>query len=347
MFCDLRDFSGVSERLGASITYRLLSDLMDRLTDCVFAHLGVIVDYFGDGLCAMWNAPIDQPDHADRACQAALDMLRDLPKLDRHWQSVTGGYVQLGIGIHTGSTLVGNAGSRRRMKYGPARACHESGQPRRGADQASRSVACCHRRDAEPSFRALCPAASGPRPRGGHRGEWWSCTNWRPDDEAANWQSTCEAYATALRHFEQGRLAVALAVLDQALGGQHRPQDGPSNALRRAHPEPARRRRPQRSTGCGRSNKNEPPVRQIGAESRNRWRGTKMFEGLSLLKELEEDDVEWILETGKERRVPAQTAITQEGVRPDALYLVSAGPGRGGRRVRRRPPSGGAGTRAN
>ncbi len=50
-----------------------------------------------------------------------------------------------------------------------------------------------------------------------------------------------------------------------------------------------------------------------------------MFEGLSLLKELAEDDVEWILETGKEHRVPAQTAITQEGVRLDALYLVLRG----------------------
>ena len=50
-----------------------------------------------------------------------------------------------------------------------------------------------------------------------------------------------------------------------------------------------------------------------------------MFEGLSLLKELEEDDVEWILETGKEHQVPAQTAITQEGVRLDALYLVLRG----------------------
>ncbi|MCU0876135.1 MAG: GAF domain-containing protein, partial [Pirellulaceae bacterium] len=119
LFCDLRDFSRLSERLGAPTTYQLLSDVMDRLTDCVFAQLGVIVDYFGDGLCAMWNAPIDQPDHAERACQAALDMLRDLPNWNRRWQSVTGGPLHLGIGIHTGSTLVGNAGSRRRMKYGP------------------------------------------------------------------------------------------------------------------------------------------------------------------------------------------------------------------------------------
>ncbi len=50
-----------------------------------------------------------------------------------------------------------------------------------------------------------------------------------------------------------------------------------------------------------------------------------MFEGLSLLKELDEDDVAWIIETGQERRVPAQTAITEEGVRPESVYLVLRG----------------------
>ncbi|NLF69191.1 MAG: cyclic nucleotide-binding domain-containing protein [Candidatus Anammoximicrobium sp.] len=50
-----------------------------------------------------------------------------------------------------------------------------------------------------------------------------------------------------------------------------------------------------------------------------------MFEGLSLLKELTEDDVAWIIEAGRERRVPAQASITEEGLRPEALYLVLQG----------------------
>ena len=230
LFCDLRDFSRLSERLGASTTYRLLSDLMDRLTDCVFAHLGVIVDYFGDGLCAMWNAPIDQPDHAERACQAALEMLRDLPKLNRQWQSVTGDHIHLGIGIHTGSTLVGNAGSRRRMKYGPRGhamnlASRVEGLTKQvgvsilvtGATRSRLSKSFTQRRLGRVRVAGIEETV-----------ELYELAA----DEAPDWQSTCETYATALRHFEQGRLTVALAVLDQALGGQHRPHDGPSNALR-------------------------------------------------------------------------------------------------------------------
>jgi adenylate cyclase len=231
LFCDLRDFSGLSERLGAPTTYRLLSDLMDRLTDCVFAHLGVIVDYFGDGLCAMWNAPIDQPDHAERACQAALDMWRDLPKWNRHWQTVTGGHIHLGIGIHTGSTLVGNAGSRRRMKYGPrGHAMNLASRIEGLTKQVGVSILVTD------ATRSRLTSAFTQRRLGRVRVagieetvELYELTA----DEASDWQSTCETYATALRHFEQGRLTVAIAVLDQALDGQDRSQDGPSKALRR------------------------------------------------------------------------------------------------------------------
>jgi adenylate cyclase len=222
LFCDLRDFSRLSERLGAPTTYQLLSDVMDRLTDCVFAQLGVIVDYFGDGLCAMWNAPIDQPDHAERACQAALDMLRDLPNWNRRWQSVTGGPLHLGIGIHTGLTLVGNAGSR-------GHAMNLASRVEGLTKQVGVSVLVT---DATRSrFSNAFPQRRLGRVRVAGIDETVELYELAAD-EAPDWQSTCEAYATALRHFEQGRLPVALAVLDQLLGGQHPPHDGPSNALR-------------------------------------------------------------------------------------------------------------------
>jgi adenylate cyclase len=230
LFCDLRDFSRLSERLGAPTTYQLLSDVMDRLTDCVFAQLGVIVDYFGDGLCAMWNAPIDQPDHAERACQAALEMVRDLPNLNRRWQSVTGAPIHLGIGIHTGSTLVGNAGSRRRMKYGPrGHAMNLASRVEGLTKQIGASVLVT---DATRSYLSHAfPQRRLGRVRVAGIDETVELYELTAD-EAPDWQSTCEAYATALRHFEQGRLPVALAVLDQLLGGQTPPRDNPSNALR-------------------------------------------------------------------------------------------------------------------
>src|SRR5262249_7428820 len=69
---DVRGFWRVAERLGPTDTCLLVADVMERLTEKVRAHDGVLVDYLGDGILAMWNAPADQPDHAQKACRAAL-----------------------------------------------------------------------------------------------------------------------------------------------------------------------------------------------------------------------------------------------------------------------------------
>ena len=119
LFTDLRGFSKVSERIGASETYNLLSDILDRLTNQIMDHGGVVIDYYGDGLAAMWNAPAEVPQHADKAVEAALAMASELPAINSQWAERLGGIVRLGIGIHTGRAQVGNSGSRRRLKYGP------------------------------------------------------------------------------------------------------------------------------------------------------------------------------------------------------------------------------------
>ena len=92
---------------------------MEHLTARVMESAGVVVDYVGDGLLAMWNAPMDQPDHAMRACRAALAMRGGLPELNRRWEGRLGKAIGLGIGINSGSALVGNTGSRQKFKYGP------------------------------------------------------------------------------------------------------------------------------------------------------------------------------------------------------------------------------------
>lgn len=119
LFADLRGFSRISERIGASETYLLLSDILDRLTNQIMDHGGVVIDYYGDGLAAMWNAPTDTPQHADRAVEAALAMQNELPAINTQWAEKLGGIVRLGVGVHTGRAQVGNSGSRRRLKYGP------------------------------------------------------------------------------------------------------------------------------------------------------------------------------------------------------------------------------------
>ena len=119
MFVDLRRFSALSERIGARQTYRMLSDVMDRFSQIVTEHHGVIIDYFGDGLAAFWNAPIDQPDHPLLACHTAHAILDSLDELNEVWALPLRENLQVGIGIHTGMAQVGNSGSRYRLKYGP------------------------------------------------------------------------------------------------------------------------------------------------------------------------------------------------------------------------------------
>jgi adenylate cyclase len=119
LFCDVRGFSRLSERLGPARTVEWISNVMEVLSDCVLAQEGVLVDYIGDELIAMWGAPEKQPDHARRACAAALAMLAELPRLNERWQPALGGPMDFGIGINSGVARVGNTGSRRKFKYGP------------------------------------------------------------------------------------------------------------------------------------------------------------------------------------------------------------------------------------
>jgi adenylate cyclase len=118
LFCDVRGFSRISERLGPARTVEWISDVMGVLSDCVLAQQGVVVEYVGDEVMAMWGAPLAVPDHAARACRAALDMLACLPQLNERWQAVLQEPMSVGIGINSGPAQVGNVGSRRKFKYG-------------------------------------------------------------------------------------------------------------------------------------------------------------------------------------------------------------------------------------
>jgi adenylate cyclase len=119
LFCDVRGFSRASERIGPAQTVRWMNDVLGELSECVLDERGVLVDYVGDGLMAMWGAPDGQPDQAARAVRAGLGILAALPAVGRRWQGVLGTAVDVGVGINSGPGQVGNIGSRFRFKYGP------------------------------------------------------------------------------------------------------------------------------------------------------------------------------------------------------------------------------------
>lgn len=119
LVADLRGFTELATTLDTDPLFcELLSHVMDCLTAAVVEQDGFVIDYYGDSIMAMWNAPTDQPDHAERACRAGLRMLATLPEVTAEWMRVIQTELRLGIGIHTGIVQVGNAGSTQRVKFG-------------------------------------------------------------------------------------------------------------------------------------------------------------------------------------------------------------------------------------
>ncbi len=114
LFVDLRGFTGLSERLSAAEVTRFLNAFLTPMTEAVMAAGGTVDKYMGDALMAFWNAPLDQPDHAARACRAALDMRARFAALRRELDAPDLG---IGIGLNSGPANVGNMGSAQRFDY--------------------------------------------------------------------------------------------------------------------------------------------------------------------------------------------------------------------------------------
>lgn len=119
LFCDIVRFSAISQRIGSHKTLDWINDVMDRLSVVVLQHDGVVVDYIGDELMAMWGAPKPQADHALKACLAACDLLQCKAEIDSRWLAEVGEPIDFRTGICSGIATVGNIGSSRKFKYGP------------------------------------------------------------------------------------------------------------------------------------------------------------------------------------------------------------------------------------
>ena len=119
MFADIRGFSRIAERIGPAQTIKWINGVMDDLSDFVTDYQGVIVDYIGDEIMALWGAPEIQPNHAELSVRSALGILEALPLISQKWEAEIGEPLKVGIGINSGPAQVGNTGSNRKFKYGP------------------------------------------------------------------------------------------------------------------------------------------------------------------------------------------------------------------------------------
>jgi adenylate cyclase len=117
LFSDIRSFTSISEKLKPEEIVQLLNEYLSSMTECIFLEKGTIDKYIGDAIMAIFGAPIQQDDHAERACRVALAMTENLEKLNAQRLARGEDRIEIGIGVNTGEMTVGNIGSKRRFDY--------------------------------------------------------------------------------------------------------------------------------------------------------------------------------------------------------------------------------------
>jgi adenylate cyclase len=117
MFCDMRGFTRVAETMTPEQLQTLLNQIFSRMTEVIRRHRGTIDKYMGDCVMAFWGAPLASPDHAAQAVQAALEMTEAMRDINASFRARGWPEVGVGIGINTGSMLVGDMGSNIRRSY--------------------------------------------------------------------------------------------------------------------------------------------------------------------------------------------------------------------------------------
>jgi len=113
MFTDIAGFTTIAEGRAAPETAALLNEYFSEATRHVFETEGTLIKYIGDAIFAIWGAPVPLPDHASRACRAALGMTR----VSQALAGRPAGALVTRVGVHTGTMLVGNLGSSQRFDY--------------------------------------------------------------------------------------------------------------------------------------------------------------------------------------------------------------------------------------
>jgi adenylate cyclase len=117
MFCDMRGFTKMSEKMEPTKLQELLNGVFSRLTDLIRSNRGTIDKYMGDCVMAFWGAPVDIPDHARLAVKAAMEMANAVRKINEDHRAKGIPEIGIGIGLNTGTMCVGDMGSNIRLAY--------------------------------------------------------------------------------------------------------------------------------------------------------------------------------------------------------------------------------------
>lgn len=118
LFADVRGSTTLSEQIAPEIWVAQLNEYLSAMSAAIFEYDGYLDKFMGDGIMALWNAFGNQPDHAELAVRASLEMLRRLEILNRYWATQPDRTpFRIGIALHSGEAIIGNVGSDERMQY--------------------------------------------------------------------------------------------------------------------------------------------------------------------------------------------------------------------------------------
>jgi adenylate cyclase len=117
LFSDIRGFTSVTERGDPEELVAQLNEYFSKMVEIVFEHKGTVDKFVGDMVMALFGAPLDDPDHAEHAVQAAIHMVEELGRLNRSWKERGMAQLDIGVGINSGEMIAGNIGSSAIMSY--------------------------------------------------------------------------------------------------------------------------------------------------------------------------------------------------------------------------------------
>jgi adenylate cyclase len=118
LLTDLRNFTPLSERLGARGVFELCNRVFEAQTQAVLAKDATLEHFLGDQFLSYWGAPDPQPDAADRALQAAVALIQAMERLRTQFPPDVQNLFGYGVAVHAGVAMIGNKGSQQRMDYG-------------------------------------------------------------------------------------------------------------------------------------------------------------------------------------------------------------------------------------
>jgi adenylate cyclase len=114
---DIRGFTRMSEGTAAPVIVEMLNDYFELMVESMFQFEGTLDKFMGDGIMAMWGAPVQHPDDALRCVRSALDQMERLGRFNRQRMDRDQPPIAVGIGIHTGELVAGYVGSSRALSY--------------------------------------------------------------------------------------------------------------------------------------------------------------------------------------------------------------------------------------